>query len=451
MIEVLLIVISLLLVAACGAFVAAEFSFITVDRPTVERAAEAGDRKAAGVLLALRSLSTQLSGAQVGITLTNLLIGFLSEPAVARLIDGPLEAAGVPSGSIKGLSIALALALATAITMVFGELVPKNLAIARPLATARAVSAFHRGFTRLFGPAIRFFNNTANAILRRVGVEPQEELASARSAEELTSLVRRSAERGTLELDTATLLERSIAFGDRHAADVMTPRVRMEAVQADSDLLATLERARRTGRSRFPVIDGDNDHVIGIIHIKDAVSVPHERRAAVPVRALMAEPVFVPSSVGLDSLLAELRRGGLQMAVVVDEFGAVDGIVTLEDLIEEIVGEVRDEHDKRDDSIRRYADGTWSLSGLLRPDEVARAVGMRLPEDEEYETLGGLVGFQLGRMPREGDSVAVDTIDDERRPHRVTLTVSAMDGLRVDRLRLISERLPHEDDEEDER
>lgn len=434
MIEILLVLASLLLVAACGAFVAAEFSFITVDRPTVERAAAGGDRQAAGVLSALGSLSTQLSGAQVGITLTNLLIGFLAEPAVARLIDGPLEAAGVPGGSVPGLSIAIALVLATTITMVFGELVPKNLAIARPLATARAVSAFHRGFTRVFRPAIRFLNNTANAILLRVGVQPQEELASARTAQELTSLVRRSAERGTLEFDTAVLLERSIAFGDRHAADVMTPRVRIEAVRADSDVLATLERARRTGRSRFPVIDGDNDHVVGIIHIKDAMSVPHDRRTAVSVRALMAEPVFVPSSVGLDSLLAELQRGGLQMAVVVDEFGAVDGIVTLEDLIEEIVGEVRDEHDKRDDSIRRRADGTWSLSGLLRPDEVSRAVETVLPEDEEYETLAGLVAFRLGRMPQEGDHVTLDTIDTERRPQRVILTVTAMDGLRVDRI-----------------
>ena len=449
MIEVVLVVVSLLLVAACGAFVAAEFSLITVDRPTVERAAADGDRQAAGVLAALRSLSTQLSGAQVGITLTNLLIGFLAEPSVARLIDGPLEAAGVPDSAVDGASISLALVLATAVTMVFGELVPKNLAIARPLATARAVAAFQRAFTRVLGPAIGFFNNTANAILRRFGVEPQEELASARSPQELTSLVRRSAEHGTLELDTAVLLERSIAFGDRHAVDVMTPRARMQAVDADSDVLGMLALARGTGRSRFPVIDGDNDHVVGIVHVKDAMSVPPERRDRVPVRAVMAEPVFVPSSVGLDSLLAELQRGGLQMAVVVDEFGTVDGIVTLEDLIEEIVGEVRDEHDKHDASVRRHADGTWSLSGLLRPDEVAHAVGIALPEDEEYETLAGLVAFQLGRMAQEGDSVTLDTVDTDRRPQRVTLTVSAMDGLRVDRVRLESE--PLADEGEDER
>ena len=450
MIEVLLLVIALLLVAACGAFVAAEFSLITVDRPTVERAAADGDRQAVGVLAALRSLSTQLSGAQVGITLTNLLIGFLAEPAVARLIDGPLEAAGVPDDAVGGVSIFAALTLATGVTMVFGELVPKNLAIARPLATARAVAGFQRAFTRVLGPAIRVFNNTANAILRRFGVEPQEELASARSPQELTSLVRRSAERGTLELDTARLLERSLAFGDRHAVDVMTPRARMQAVEADSDALAMLELARRTGRSRFPVIDGDNDHVVGIVHVKDGVSVPHERRDRVPVRAVMAAPVFVPSSVGLDRLLAELQRGGLQMAVVVDEFGTVDGIVTLEDLIEEIVGEVRDEHDKHDASVRPHADGTWSLSGLLRPDEVAHAVGVVLPEDEEYETLAGLLGFQLGRMAQEGDSVTLDTVDTERRPHRVTLTVSAIDGLRIDRVRLHSEPLAS-DDEADER
>lgn len=255
MIEILLVLASLLLVAACGAFVAAEFSFITVDRPTVERAAAGGDRQAAGVLSALGSLSTQLSGAQVGITLTNLLIGFLAEPAVARLIDGPLEAAGVPGGSVPGLSIAIALVLATTITMVFGELVPKNLAIARPLATARAVSAFHRGFTRVFRPAIRFLNNTANAILLRVGVQPQEELASARTAQELTSLVRRSAERGTLEFDTAVLLERSIAFGP-------PCRGRHDATRPDR---GRASRQRRAGNARARPPHG-------------AIAVPGDRR-----------------------------------------------------------------------------------------------------------------------------------------------------------------------------
>jgi len=429
-------------------FVAAEFSFITVDRATVEREAEAGDRKAAGVRSALRTLSTQLSAAQVGITVTNLVIGFLAEPGIAELIDAPLESLGVPSGAVHGVAVTIALVLATGVTMIFGELVPKNLAIARPLATARAVQGLQRGFTAVTLPAVRFLNGTANAILRRFGIEPQEELASARSPEELASLVRRSGEEGTLEIETATLLERSLAFGDRRAADVMTPRARMHTVKADDPVRTVLERSRETGRSRFPVIVDDNDEVVGIVHIKHAMGVPNEARTRVRVRDVMVDPVLVPTSVELDPLLAQLREGGLQIAVVVDEFGTVDGIVTLEDLIEEIVGEVRDEYDERDDSIQRRPDGSWLLSGLLRPDEAGRAVELVLPEDEEYETLGGLIGMHLGRMPEVGDTVEIEGRDDEGGRHRVRLTVERLDGLRVDRLRL--EREPLEDGDEPE-
>ncbi|HEY8582731.1 MAG TPA: hemolysin family protein [Capillimicrobium sp.] len=452
MIDVLLILIALALVGACGAFVAAEFSLITVDRATVEREAEGGDRAARGVLAALRSLSTQLSGAQLGITVTNLLIGYMAEPAIAGLIDAPLESAGVPSGAVTGVSVTIALLLATGVTMVFGELVPKNLAIAAPLATARAVQRFQRGFTAATGVAIRSFNGSANAILRRLGIEPQEELASARSPGELASLVRRSEEEGTLARDTAVLVQRSLAFGERHASDVMTPRGLMSALAPGDPVLRVFEQARETGRSRFPVVEEEGpDEVVGIVHIKDAVAVEHARRADVPVREVMSEPVLVPSSLDLDTLMARLREGGLQMAVVVDEWGNVDGVVTLEDLVEEIVGDLRDEHDPRDPAARREADGSWSLSGLMRPDEVLDAVGVVLPEDEAYETLGGLMGSELGRVPEEADAVEVDAIDTERRPLRVALAVLAMDGLRVDRVRLTATEVePDADDREGE-
>jgi len=269
-----------------------------------------------------------------------------------------------------------------------------------------------------------------------VGIEPIEELPSARSAEELTSLVGRSADQGTLPVETATLVQRSLAFGDRRASDVMTPRVRMHALRSDAPVGAVLEAARETGRSRFPVIVDDNDVVVGVVHLKHAVSVPHERRMEVPIAELMRDPVLVPSSVELDPLLEQLRDGGLQMAIVVDEFGTVDGVVTLEDLIEEIVGEVRDEHDPTDEPAREEPDGSWSLSGLLRPDEAAEIVGFELPEDEEYETIGGLVAMRLGRMPDTGDEVQFQTVDGNREPREMTLTVTRLDGLRVDRVHL---------------
>src|SRR5215207_5538883 len=253
MIELLLILGALALVAACGAFVAAEFSFVTVDRGTVDRAVENGETGAKGVQSALRTLSTQLSSAQVGITVTNLLIGYMAEPSIARLVDGPLASVGFSEDAADGVALVTALVLATGVTMVFGELVPKNLAIARPLATARAVQGFQRGFTRSTAIVVLTLNETANAILRRLGIEPQEELASARSPEELASLVRRSAEQGTLGLETATLLQRSLRFGERRASDVMTPRVSVQTIRADAPVLEVLQRARASGRSRFPV------------------------------------------------------------------------------------------------------------------------------------------------------------------------------------------------------
>ncbi|MBB4661268.1 hemolysin family protein [Conexibacter arvalis] len=448
MTELLLLAAAFALVIACGLFVAAEFAFVTVDRATVDRAAEAGDGKARGVQSALRSLSTQLSGAQLGITVTNLLIGFLSEPAIAQLLEGPLGSLGVPDGATRGISLTLALLLSTAFTMVLGELVPKNLAIAMPLQTARAVQGFMRSFTRVNRLVISGFNDIANATLHRLGIEPQEELASARSAEELTSLVRRSAEQGTLELETATLLQRSLAFGDRRADDVMTPRVRMRTVAADEPAIRVIEAARESGFSRFPVVGESPDEVVGIVHVKHAVGIPHERRDEVPIAEVMARPVLVPSSIELDPLLAILREGGLQIAVVVDEFGGVDGLVTLEDVVEEIVGEVVDEHDRRDMSARRRPDGSWTLSGLLRPDEASRATGLLLPEDEEYETLGGLIQDELSRMPAVGDEVLLRTRDLEGRRCEVTLTVVRLDGLRVDRVLLESACVEDEDDDE---
>jgi CBS domain containing-hemolysin-like protein len=436
MVELLLVLVSGALILACGAFVAAEFSFVTVDRSTVDREAEAGDRRAIGVRSALRRLSTQLSAAQIGITITNLLIGFLAEPAISALLESPLGALGVSDGAVSGVALLIGFIIANGLTMVFGELVPKNLAITRPFETARTVQAFQRGFTRALGPVITGANDIANAILRKIGIEPQEELASARSPDELGSLVRRSAEQGTLELNTATLLEKSLDFGERRADDAMTPRVRVMTLAPGDPVIAVIEAARESGRSRFPVIAEGSEQVEGIVHVKHAVSVPYEKRGEVPISSVMADPVLVPSSMELDPLLTELKKVGLQIAIVVDEFGSFDGIVTLEDLIEEIVGEVRDEHDPREDPVRPIEEGVWGLSGLLRPDEIADRTGVHLPEDEDYETVAGLIAFELGRVPEQGDAVDVGAVDEEGNRLRAGLTVLTMDELRVDRVRL---------------
>ena len=439
MTEWLLLAGSLLLVLACGLFVAAEFAFVTVDRSQVDQAAAGGDAAAAGVQAALRALSTQLSGAQVGITVTNLAIGYLAEPAIARLVDDPLRAAGLAEGGVRPVSITLALLLSTFLTMVFGELVPKNLAIARPMGTARATQAWMRGFTAANKVPIRVLNGSANAIVRRLGIEPQEELRSARSSTELASLVQRSADQGTLDHETADLMERSVEFGTRTASEIMTPRVRTLSVEAGDRAAAVIELARQTGHSRFPVLDAE-DAVVGTVHVKHAVALPVPERSTTRIKHIMAKPTVVPDTMRLDPLLSLLRQEGFQMAVVLDEYGGHAGIVTLEDVIEEIVGDIADEHDRLGARARQRRDGSWTLSGMLRPDEVEDLTGIELPESEDYDTIGGLVMQTLGRIPATGDVAEVAVPDrsdpEEPRERLAALIVLHMDGLRVDRLAL---------------
>ncbi|QWF24490.1 hemolysin family protein [Nocardioides sp. LMS-CY] len=440
----ILIATALLMIAACGVFVAAEFSFVTVDRGQVDRAAAAGDGGARRLQGALRSLSTQLSGAQVGITITNLAIGYLAEPAIADLIDQPLADLGVPEGAVRPVAIAIALSLSTVLTMIFGELVPKNLAIAKPMAVALATERFQSAFTAVARGPIRVLNGSANAIVRRLGIEPQEELRSARSSSELASLIQRSATLGTLDVETAELMERSVEFGARTAGEIMTPRVRTTTLGVNDRATTLIERARESGHSRFPVLDTD-ETVVGTVHVKNAVGLPVGERATTKVKHLMAKPILVPDSLRLDPLLALLRKDGFQLAVVLDEYGGFAGTVTLEDVVEEIVGDISDEHDRLNASARRLRDGGWSLSGLLRPDEVEGATGIELPDHEDYDTIAGLVLRSLGRVPKIGDvaeivvpdhSAADDPDQYEPRERLAVLTVERMDGLRIDRLSL---------------
>lgn len=435
----LLLGVALLLVAACGLFVAAEFALVTVDRNQVDREAAEGETAAIGVQHALRSLSTQLSGAQVGITVTNLGIGFLAEPAISELLTGPLTSLGLSEGAVRPTALAVALTLSTVMTMLFGELVPKNVAIALPMATARATQRPMRWFTAAMRGPIHVLNGSANAIVRRLGMEPQEELRSARSSTELASLISRSADEGTLDADTAELMERSVEFGTRTAGEIMTPRVRTRSMEVNDRASAVIDLTRHTGHSRFPVLD-DDDNVVGTVHVKNAVALPVHERSTTKVKHLMAKPVVVPDSLRLDPLMALLRADGFQMAVVLDEYGGHAGIVTLEDVIEEIVGDISDEHDRLGARARQRRDGSWSLSGLLRPDEVEDVTGIELPESEDYDTIAGLVLTVLGRIPRAGDIAEVEVPDrsepDERRRLLAVLSVEHMDGLRVDRLAL---------------
>jgi CBS domain containing-hemolysin-like protein len=424
MTEWLLLLAAVLLTAMTGFFVAAEFSFTTVDRGQAQRAADEGDTGAAGVVAALKGLSTQLSAAQLGITLTTLVVGFLAEPALGGLLEPVLAAVGLPAAASSAVAVGLAIALATTLQMLLGELGPKNLAIARPLGTARAVAPGMRAFTTVTGPVVHALQALANGIVRRLGIEPKEELDDVRGADELAAVARRSAAEGGLSPVAARLLGRSLGLREKYATDVMTPRTRLWTLSASATAADVIDAAIRSGNSRFPVYGADLDEVTGVVHVKHAVAVPDAEREQRTAGELAAPVLAVPSSMRLDPLLDLLRDQGLQLALVVDEWGATHGIVTLEDIVEELVGEITDETDRPLRQLRRDGDG-WVVSGLLRPDEVRDRTGIEVPEGR-WETVAGYVIDRLGRLPDEGDGVDVAG-------HR--LTVAAVEGRRVARLR----------------
>ncbi|MGB3481985.1 MAG: hemolysin family protein [Mycobacterium sp.] len=427
----------LVLTAGTALFVAAEFSLTALERSTVDANARSGDRRDLFVQRAHRTLSFQLSGAQLGISITTLGTGYLAEPVVARLIAPGLRAIGLPESSIGGIALALALLIATSISMIFGELVPKNLAVALPVPTARVAAGPQLLFSMLLKPAIKATNGSANWILRRMGIEPADELASARSPQELVALVRNSARHGSLDALTATLVDRSLRFGELSAEELMTPRSKIVVLEAHNTVADLVALAAETGYSRFPIVDGDLDQTIGLVHIKQVYEVPRAQRPSTRLSALVQPVAVVPSTLDGDAVFAQIRGNGLQTALVVDEYGGTAGMLTVEDLIEEIVGDVRDEHDDATPDVIE-ADGSWTVSGLLRIDEVASATGYRAPEGE-YDTIGGLVLQELGRIPQAGDTVELRAFDPDGaldEPIRWRATVVAMDGRRIDQLEL---------------
>lgn len=425
--DVFMIVLGIVLTAGTALFVAAEFSYVALDSASVERRAAAGDARAQQVLKAIRTLSTQLSGAQVGITLTTILLGYTTQVALADLFRRFLQSAGLAVALSTTIAVIVAIVIVNSFSMLFGELVPKNVALAEPLKAAGWVTPMQTIFTSVFGPIIRMLNGTANGILRKLGIEPMEELSSARSASELAALVRHSAEEGTLDTSTATLLTKSISMTELLAIDVMTDRGRMHYLRESQSAADVVDLARSTGHSRFPIVGDDSDDIVGFVSLRRAIAVPYERRSDVPVMSasLISPAPKVPETLALAPLLVELRQEGLQIAVVVDEYGGTSGIVTLEDVVEEIIGEVADEHDMRRHGIRRTRDGGWVVPGTLRPDELLERTHIRVPEAGPFETLGGLVMFELGRMPQPNDRIVVDGVE---------LSVYQLDGRRIDQL-----------------
>jgi CBS domain containing-hemolysin-like protein len=390
-----------LLILVNALFVAAELSLVAIDRDRVDALAAQGSRPARIVARSLERLSLTLSGTQLGVTVLSLVLGIVAEPTVARVLE-PLVAV-LPDGVERGVSVLVALVIVTALTMVLGELLPKGIAVADPVRVALWLAAPLRVYSIVLGPLIRLLNRAADWTVRRLGVEPREELRSVRTIDELELLIASSGQEGTLDPQAFTLLTRTIRFGHKTAADALVPRLDMVTIGRNATVAELATLALETGHSRFPVIGDDIDDVIGVVHVKDVLRVPPEDRPRTPVTDLAAPAAFIPEGRDLESLLTEMRAGGVQLAVVADEYGGVAGIVTLEDLLEEIVGDIEDEYDAVPVTSPVPA-GATIVEGTLHLDEVEETTGFHVP-DGPYETLAGFVLARLGHLPAPGERV----------------------------------------------
>jgi len=397
----------IVLTVATGFFVAQEFAYVAVDRSRLRAEAGEGDTRAARALQVTSRLSFMLSGAQLGITVTALLAGYVAEPFLGEGLASLVGLSGASEAVTTSISVAAALVIATIIQMVIGELAPKNLAIAKPDALARALARPTLAYLMVAGPLVRLFDATSNRLLRAVGIEPVEELPQGATPEDLDRIIESSRAEGVLDDDTSRLLDHGLDFRTRTAGDAMVPRVDVVTLRGDEPAVRVVE-SLRTGHTRFPVLGEAVDDVLGIVSVTDVVDVPPEDRGKVRVRDLCTPAVLVPETLPLPAVLERLRAEHRQLACVIDEYGGFAGIVSLEDVAEELVGEIHDEDDLPQPDARRRGDGWWVLPGRWRLDEAAEVTDVRLPESPAYDTLSGLVLQHLGRIPVAGDEVVVD-------------------------------------------
>lgn len=428
----LMLAIGVLLTVGTGLFVASEFSMVNLERNELEARQSRGERGLSNTIRALKKTSTHLSGAQLGITLTTMLTGFLAEPALSALLHTPLIAIGIGESAVEPIAVVVGMILATVFSTLVGELIPKKLALTLPLEVNKFVVLFQLVFTAIFGWMIWALNGIGDKVVRAFGIEPKEELSSSRTAEELASLVRRSAEEGALDKQTATLITKTLSLSQLVAADVMTARPKIHAIGKDDSAADLVTLCNQTGHSRFPVTDGGSDDVVGVVHVKRAAAIAREERASVKVSNIMAAVERVPETMRLEKLMGLLRSKGMQVAIVVDEYGGTAGLVTLEDLVEELIGELQDEHDRTRIGVRRGSGDSILFPGLMRHDELAE-LAIKIPDHGAYETVGGYLMHILGKIPAVGDVVEIDGGE---------LRIERMDGRRVDRVRFTPDPLP---------
>ncbi|MDO5696848.1 MAG: hemolysin family protein [Dermatophilus congolensis] len=398
------VLVVLAITAATGYFVAQEFAYMAVDRSRLNARAEAGDEVAARALKVTKRTSFMLSGAQLGITVTGLLVGYVAEPLIGAAFGAMLGGVGVPQGIGIAIGTVLALVFATLVQMLFGELFPKNLAIARPEPLARWLSRSTLIYLKIFGWLIWIFDQASNLLLKTLGIEPVHDVEHSASAKDLEHIVADSRESGELPDELSDMLDRILDFPTRDVGHAMIPRSRVDTVR-EADSLAHVRGLMATGHSRYPVLSEDGEEVVGMVHIHEVMQAGN---ADVTVAELMRPAIVVPEVVPLPVALRDLAESKNQMACVIDEYGGFTGILTLEDLAEEIVGEITDEHDPETPELLPVPDdGIWVMAGDVHIDEIERSMNRDLPRGD-YETIAGLVIATHGDLPEPGETVAIE-------------------------------------------
>ncbi|MFB6426032.1 hemolysin family protein [Streptomyces microflavus] len=397
------------LTAGTGYFVAQEFAYVSADRLTLSREAAAGDKRAARAVRVLERLSFMLSGAQLGITVTGLVVGFLAEPSVSTLLRPVLDSLGLPEGAVSAVSVVLSFVLATFIQMVLGELAPKNLALAVPERLAKSLAASTLIYLKIVGPLIHVFDSAANRLLRRIGIEPVEELHHGATLEELGHLIGESHEQGELPAATAELVDHALEFSERTLAEVMVPRADVTFVRRDAVVLDAVELIARHGHSNYPVLGDHPDDPAGVLGVRELMALPAADLGHTTAGELARRPLLLPEILKLPAAVAQMRERDDEFAVVLDEHGSLAGIVTYEDIAEELVGDIADESD----TVVELAvadDAGWVVDAGRRLDEIEEATGIVLPEESGYDTLAGLIIDRLGRFPTVGDHLTVSGV-----------------------------------------
>ncbi|GAA3148342.1 hemolysin family protein [Streptomyces rectiviolaceus] len=428
----------LVLTAGTGYFVAQEFAYVAASRIALAREAEAGDRRAARAVQVLERLSFMLSGAQLGITVTGLVVGFLAEPSVSGLLKPALDGTGLSDGVVSALSVVLGFVVATVLQMVLGELAPKNLALAVPERLAKSLAASTLAYLKVVGPVVRVFDGAANRLLRGIGIEPVEELHHGATLEELSHLIGESHEHGQLPRESAELLDHALEFSERTLDEVMVPRAAVTFVRKDATADEAVRLIAEHGHSNYPVMGDHPDDVAGVIGVRELMRLPAARFDRTTAGEQARRPLLLPDSLPLPGAVAQMRERDDEFAVVLDEHGGVAGIVTYEDIAEELVGDIADESDTVVELA--VADGGgWLVDAGRRLDEVADATGIDLPEEDDYDTVAGLIVDRLGRFPAIGDRLTVPLSDGSR----VAVAVLGLDRHVPERVRI--ERLPQAD------